>query len=51
VACEYETAHTVGHAAHEPSSAAQGTAGAEGTFEFKPGDWKEGATSCWKDSD
>lgn len=25
--------------------------GAEGTFEFKPADWKEGETSWWKDSD
>ena len=40
-----------GHAAHEPSDGAKGTAGAEGTFEFKPKDWKQGTTSWWKDSD
>lgn len=25
--------------------------GARGTFEFKPGDWKSGEKSWWKDSD
>lgn len=39
------------NASSEPSSGAQGMAGAKGTFEFKPEDWIEGATTWWKDSD
>lgn len=35
----------------EPSAGAQGMAGATGTFEFKPADWMEGATTWWKDTD
>ena len=42
---------SVATASDEPSSGAQGMAGAEGTFEFKPGDWRQGATTWWKDSD
>jgi len=38
-------------AAGEPSSGARGMPGAKGTFEFKPGDWMEGVTTWWKDSD
>ncbi|MEP5765646.1 MAG: hypothetical protein ABJ308_13715 [Halieaceae bacterium] len=34
-----------------PSAGASGMAGAKGTFEFKPADWKKGETSWWKDSD
>ena len=34
-----------------PSAGAKGMPGAEGTFEFKPSDWKEGTISWWKDSD
>lgn len=36
---------------HPPSKGASGMAGAVGTFEFEPTDWKEGETSYWKDSD
>ena len=36
---------------YKPSEAAKDMPGAEGTFSFKPGDWKEGETSWWKDSD
>jgi hypothetical protein len=41
------------HQKHEsmPSAGAQDIAGAKGTFEFKPADWKESETSWWKDSD
>ncbi|MHC4997259.1 MAG: hypothetical protein ACYTGQ_19670 [Planctomycetota bacterium] len=39
------------HAGDEPSAGAMGMPGAVGTFEFKPGDWMEGTTSWWKDSD
>lgn len=35
----------------EPSAAAKDMPGAEGTFSFEPGDFKEGETSWWKDSD
>lgn len=38
-------------ASAKPSVGAEGMTGAEGTFEFKPSDWKEGTTSWWKDSD
>jgi hypothetical protein len=38
-------------AAGEPSPGAKGMPGAQGTFEFKPADWKEGQTTWWKDSD
>lgn len=38
-------------AAGNPSSGAEGMAGAMGTFEFKPQDWTEGETTWWKDSD
>lgn len=38
-------------AAGEPSAAAEAMPGAAGTFEFKPTDWTEGATTWWKDSD
>ncbi len=38
-------------ASSDPSSGAAGMPGAKGTFEFKPTDWIEGATSWWKDSD
>ncbi len=51
VYCECGAAHSAVHAAGEPSSGATGTAGAKGTFEFKPGDWKQGVTSWWMDSD
>ncbi len=36
---------------HDPSSGAEDMSGAEGTFEFKPSDWKSGEISWWKDSD
>lgn len=36
---------------HEPSAAAQEMAGAKGTFVFTPGDWTEGSTTWWKDTD
>jgi len=39
------------HASGKPSAGAEGMAGAEGTFDFKPEDWMEGTTSWWKDSD
>jgi hypothetical protein len=39
------------HSDHEASPGAQGMAGAEGTFAFKPDDWAEGETTWWKDSD
>jgi len=39
------------NASDEPSSGAQGMAGAAGTFEFKPQDWTQGKTTWWKDSD
>ena len=39
------------HSEGEPSPGAQGMPGAEGTFEFKPTDWKEGSTTWWKDTD
>lgn len=38
-------------ASGEPSADAQDMPGAAGTFEFKPGDWQEGETTWWKDSD
>jgi len=44
-------AATCANASGQPSAGAQGMAGAEGTFEFKPDDWIEGATTWWKDSD
>ena len=34
-----------------PSTGAKEMAGAKGTFEFKPADWKAGERSWWKDSD
>ena len=36
---------------HAPSPAAQGMAGATGTFDFKPADWQSGQTTWWKDTD
>ena len=39
------------YASDKPSAGAEGMAGAEGTFAFKPDDWMEGTTSWWKDSD
>ena len=42
---------SLGIADGEPSPAAQGMAGAKGTFEFKPQDWAPGTTSWWKDTD
>jgi hypothetical protein len=39
------------NATGEPSPGAQGMPGAEGTFEFKPADWLDGAKTWWKDSD
>ena len=36
---------------HPPSAGAKGMAGAEGTFEFKPDDWLDGAKTWWKDTD
>jgi hypothetical protein len=36
---------------HAPSPEAQGMAGAEGTFDFKPADWQAGQTTWWKDTD
>jgi len=41
----------VAPASEDPSSGAEGMAGAEGTFDFKPQDWQEGETTWWKDSD
>lgn len=38
-------------ASGEPSSDAKSIPGALGTFDFKPPDWMEGATSWWEDSD
>lgn len=38
------------HASGEPSELAKGMPGALGTFEFKPTDWIEGATTWWKDT-
>lgn len=35
----------------QPSPGAQGMPGAKGTFEFKPDDWTQGATTWWKDTD
>lgn len=35
----------------QPSPGAQGMPGAKGTFEFKPDDWAQGATTWWKDTD
>jgi hypothetical protein len=35
----------------KPSTGAKGMAGAEGTFAFKPNDWRKGEVSWWKDSD
>lgn len=35
----------------EPSVGAKGMAGAMGTIEFKPLDWKQGQKSWWKDTD
>lgn len=43
-------AHQEKHAS-TPSEGAKDIAGAKGTFEFKPADWKESETSFWKDSD
>jgi len=40
-----------GHSGHEPSAGAEGMAGAEGTFEFKPEDWTPGETTWWTDTD
>ena len=37
--------------AHGPSAGAEGMAGAQGTFEFKPDDWDAGETTFWKDTD
>ena len=45
------TAASLVSASDGPSAGAKGMAGAKGTFEFKPSDWKEGTTSWWKDSD
>ena len=36
---------------HEPSPGAQGIAGAKGTIEFKPEDWRPGEETWWEDSD
>ena len=36
---------------HTPSPGAQGMAGATGTFDFKPADWRPGETTWWKDTD
>jgi hypothetical protein len=38
-------------ASADPSSGARGMPGAKGTFEYKPTDWIEGATTWWTDSD
>ena len=35
----------------EASPGARGMPGAKGTFDFKPDDWIQGATTWWKDSD
>lgn len=35
----------------KPSIGAYGMAGAEGTFAFKPNDWRKGEVSWWKDTD
>jgi hypothetical protein len=34
-----------------PSKLAKGMDGALGTFDFKPKDWRKGATTWWKDTD
>ena len=39
------------NATDAPSKGAEAMPGAEGTFEFKPGDWRAGETSWWMDSD
>jgi hypothetical protein len=39
------------NATGEPSAGAKGMPGAVGTFEFKPTDWIEGATTWWFDTD
>ncbi len=44
-------ANALAKEAGAPSAAAEGMPGAMGTFEFKPADWIEGATTWWKDSD
>jgi hypothetical protein len=36
---------------HVQSTGTQGMPGAMGTFEFKPGDWVEGETTWWIDTD
>ncbi len=43
--------HADSHETHAPSSGAEGMAGAMGTIEYKPTDWKEGEKTFWKDSD
>jgi hypothetical protein len=35
----------------EPSAGAASMPGATGTFAFKPGDWREGETTWWEDSE
>lgn len=42
---------SIANAAGEPSSGAKGMPGAQGTFEFKPEDYIQGATTWWKDTD
>jgi len=42
---------SVANAEGKPSAGAKGMSGAEGTFEFKPADWLDGAKTWWKDSD
>ena len=38
-------------AAGAPSDGAKDMPGAKGTFECRPSDWQEGATTWWKDTD
>ncbi|MGI9289897.1 MAG: hypothetical protein ACR2QG_01310, partial [Gammaproteobacteria bacterium] len=42
---------TVASAGDEPSAGAKDVAGAKGTIDFKPEDWKPGETTWWEDSD
>ncbi len=42
---------SLAYADGKPSVGAQGMAGAQGTFEFKPDDWISGKVTWWKDSD
>jgi len=46
----FSCAHDPKHAS-EPSEGAKDMAGAKGTFEYKPSDWKSSETTWWKDSD